>query len=204
VKGDNTTPIIRLLPCFFQCLPENYDGFNAWALEAIQGAFVGALAVEVGPGGAESFEEFLGSDLACLALVLASAAGHAGDAVVFVAVEPGLNGAPGEAARVALLVEESHGGDAVDAFVACSPEGSVDGAQDAHLQINRRQFHEVSCARFGSWCGSWRTKVDWSKSASAQQRQDALLPGCMGFAATGGARCAGNWVTIGRDMCSRS
>ena len=89
--------------------------------EAIQGAFVGALVVEVGPGGVEGFEQFLGSDLAGLALVLAGLVGHAGDAVVFVAVEPGLDGAPGELARVALLVEEGHGGDVVDAFVAGSP-----------------------------------------------------------------------------------
>ena len=54
--------------------------------EAIEGAFVGALVVEVGPGGVDGFEEFLGRDLAGLALVLAGVVGHAGDAVVFVAV----------------------------------------------------------------------------------------------------------------------
>ena len=88
--------------------------------EAIEGALVGALVVEVGLGGVEGFEEFLGRDLAGLALVLAGLVGHAGDAVVFVAVEPGLDGAPGELAWVALLVEEGHGGDVVDAFVAGS------------------------------------------------------------------------------------
>src|ERR1700722_10680570 len=34
VNVDNTTPIFRLVPCFFQCLPENYGEFNAWALGA--------------------------------------------------------------------------------------------------------------------------------------------------------------------------
>ena len=88
--------------------------------EAIDGAFVGALGVEVGPGGVDGFEEFLGRDLAGLALVAARVVGHAGDAVVLVAVEPGLDGAPGELAWVALLVEEGHGGDLVHAFVAGS------------------------------------------------------------------------------------
>ena len=112
--------------------------------EAIEGPLVGALVVEVGLGGVEGFEQFLGRDLADLALVLARLVGHAGDAVVFVAVEPGLDGAPGELARVALLVEEGHGGDVVDAFVAGSSRDGVDGAEDAHLQIDRRLLHEGS------------------------------------------------------------
>src|SRR5262249_34220540 len=110
--------------------------------EAIDGPLVGALRVEVGPGGAQGFEEFLGRDLAGLALVAARAVGHAGDAVVFVAVVPGLDGAPGELSPVALLVEEGHGGDVVHALVSGSPLDGVDGAQDAHLQIDRRLLHE--------------------------------------------------------------
>jgi hypothetical protein len=109
---------------------------------------VRSLVVEVRPGGAQGFEQFLGSDLADLTLIFACVVGHAGDAVVFVAVVPGLDGAPGELARVALLVEEGHGGDVVDAFVAGSPQGGVDGAQDAHLQIDGRLLHEGSpCSR---------------------------------------------------------
>jgi len=65
---------------------------------AIEGAFVGAVVVEVRPGGVDGFEYFLGRGLANLALVLARLHGHAGDAVVFVAVKPGLDGAPGEPA----------------------------------------------------------------------------------------------------------
>ena len=112
--------------------------------EAIEGPLVGAAAVEVGSGGVEGFEQFLGSDLADLALVAAWPVGHAGDAVVFVAVEPGLDGAPGELAWVALLVEEGHGGDVVNAFVAGSPLDGVDGAEDAHFQIDRGLLHEDS------------------------------------------------------------
>ena len=40
--------------------------------EAIEGPLVGAAVGEVGPGGVEGFEQFLGRDLAGLALVLAS------------------------------------------------------------------------------------------------------------------------------------
>ncbi len=112
--------------------------------EAIEGALVGALLVEVGLGGVQGFEEFLGGDLADLALVATRVLGHAGDAVVFVAVEPGLDGAPGEAAGVALFVEEGHGGDVVDAFVAGTSVDGVDGAEDAHLQIDRGLLHEVA------------------------------------------------------------
>ena len=126
--------------------------------------------MEVGLGGVEGFEEFLGRDLAGLALVLARVVGHAGDAVVFVAVEPGLDGAPGELAWVALLVEEGHGGDVVDAFVAGSPVDGVDGAEDAHLQIDRRLLHE--CSPVGGPCwGEGRLK----HKRSGQRRQLALL-----------------------------
>ena len=77
-------------------------------------------------------------------LSLRELVGHAGDAVVFVAVVPGLDGAPGELAWVAFLVEEGHGGDVVDAFVPGSPVDGVEGAEDAHLQIDRRLLHEGS------------------------------------------------------------
>jgi len=64
--------------------------------------------------------------------------------VVFVAVVPGLDGAPGELAWVAFLVEEGHGGNVVDAFVAGFSLNGVDGAEDAHLQIDRGLLHEGS------------------------------------------------------------
>ena len=112
--------------------------------EAVDGPLVGARVVEVGPGGVDRFEQFLGRGLASLALVFARLMGHAGDAVVFVAVEPGLDGAPGELARVAFLVVEGHGGDVVDTLLPGSPVDRVEGAQHAHLQIDRRQLHESS------------------------------------------------------------
>jgi hypothetical protein len=66
--------------------------------EAIEGPLVGATVVEMGLGGVDGFEQLFGSDLAGVSLVLAWLMDHAGDAVVFVAVEPGLDGAPGELA----------------------------------------------------------------------------------------------------------
>src|SRR5205807_6866046 len=113
--------------------------------------------------------------LADLALVLAWPVGHAGDAVVFVAVEPGLDGASGELARVALLVEEDHGGDVVDAFLAGATEDGVDGAQDAHLQIDRRLLHESSPCWRQVPGGPCRTKEDWSKADRIPRGQLALL-----------------------------
>ena len=150
--------------------------------EAIEGAFVGALVVEVGCGGVDGFEEFLGGDLACLALVLAGAGGHAGDAVVFVAVVPGLDGAPGELAWVAVLIEEGHGGDVVDALVACSSRGGVDGAEDAHLQVDRRLLHE--CSPVG---GPWRARVDCNKSVGWPS-MTACVAGVCCCAGAGGGR----------------
>ena len=158
---------------------------------AIEGALVGAVVVEVRPGGVDGFEEFLGCDLACLALVLARAVGHAGDAVVLVAVVPGLDGAPGELALIAFLVEEGHGGDVVDAFVAGSALDGVDGAQNPHLQIDRRQLHQVAPGS-GGFPGddrlhqkSWRTCYDSLRCWAL--RED--------FALAAGAQCADNLVT---------
>jgi hypothetical protein len=108
--------------------------------ESVDGAFVGVQAAEVGLGGLDGFEEFLGRDFAGVAFVFTRLGRHAGDAAVLVAVEPGLDGAPGELPRVAVFVGESHGGDGVHAFVAGLPGDGVDGAEDAHLQVDGRQF----------------------------------------------------------------
>ena len=105
--------------------------------EAIEGAFVGVVVVEVGLGGVDGFEEFLGGDLAGLALVLAGVVGHAGDAVVFVAVVPGLDGAPGELAWVVLPRRGRSWRRRCGRVRGGFCLGGVDGAQDAHLQIRR-------------------------------------------------------------------
>jgi hypothetical protein len=112
--------------------------------EAIDRSLVGSLVVEVRLGGVDRFEQFLGGDLASLPFVAAGLWCHAGNAVVLVAVKPGLDGPPGELTGVAFLVEEGQGGDLVNAFVAGSAGGGIDGPQHAHLQIDRWLLHESS------------------------------------------------------------
>jgi hypothetical protein len=103
--------------------------------EAIEGPFVGAWVAEVRSGGVDGFEQFLGRDLVDLSLVQAWAGDHAGDAVVFVAVVPGLDGAPGVLSWVVFLIEE--GGDRTGAV----GEGGLEMGEDVRLgSVFRRQF----------------------------------------------------------------
>ena len=67
--------------------------------------------------------------------------GHAGDAVVFVAVVPGLDGAPGELARVAVLVGEGHLADGFDAGGDGMARGHVNGTEHPHFQISSGIAH---------------------------------------------------------------
>lgn len=64
--------------------------------------------------------------------------------MVLVAVEPGLDGTPGELATIPFLVEEGHGGNVVDTLVPGASWGGVDGPEHTHLQIDRRLLHEGS------------------------------------------------------------
>ena len=67
--------------------------------------------------------------------------GHAGDAVVLVVVVPGLDGPPGEAVRVAFLVQERHLGDVADSLVAGPAFDHVNGPQHFHLHVDRGSLH---------------------------------------------------------------
>src|SRR5208337_4564714 len=94
--------------------------------------------------------------LADFALVGARLVFHDGHAVLLVARVPGLDGAPGELARLALLVGEGQLTDRPDAGLEAVALGHVDGPQHAHLQIRSRIFHEefcyfVSCFVFLAW-----------------------------------------------------
>ena len=159
--------------------------------KAIQSQLVITFVVEVRFGGVDGFEQFLGSDFAGLSLVLARAVGHAGDAVVFVAVVPGLNGSPSELARVALLVEKGQGGDLVDPLVPGSALDRVDGSQDSHLQIDRRLLHGVLL----TW-GIVDRKKRCPTSDHIKKRQLVLSPI---FDRIGSAKRDRNSVTIGVD-----
>jgi len=117
--------------------------------------------------------------------------GHAGDAVVFVAVVPGLNGSPSELARVALLIEKGHGGDLVDPLVPGSALDRVDGSQDSHLQIDRWLLHGVLLA----W-GMVDRKKRCPRSDRIKKRQLVLSPI---FDEIVSAKRDRNSVTIGVD-----
>lgn len=101
--------------------------------------------------------QFFGSDLARNAFVGARLNVHSRDAVVLVAVVPGLDGAPGEGAGMAILVAELHLGDLADALVAGFAFGGVERAEDPHLQVGRRVLHgllpPVLYFERGCWCG---------------------------------------------------
>jgi hypothetical protein len=55
---------------------------------------------------------------------------------------PGLDGAPGELARVAILIGEGHLADDLDPGLDGAAFGHVDGAQHPHFQIHSGIAHE--------------------------------------------------------------
>lgn len=75
----------------------------------------GNTAMRLGKHGLNGLQNVLGPDLAGFAFVGTRLVFHDRDTVFFIAAEPGLDGAPGELARVALLVGEGHLADRLDA-----------------------------------------------------------------------------------------
>ena len=71
--------------------------------------------MDFGPNLADGFQHILDDHLADLAFVGAGLVFHDSDTVLLVAGEPGLDGAPGELARVAVLIGEGHLADSLDA-----------------------------------------------------------------------------------------
>ena len=110
--------------------------------EAVDGHLVDTLLLmEVRQCRIDGLQQFLRGDLSGQALVPAGLACHAGDAVIFVAVVPGLYGAPGERTEVALVVGKGHFGDLANALVPCFTFRRVNGAQHPHFQVRRGVFH---------------------------------------------------------------
>lgn len=93
-------------------------------------------------------DEFLRGDLATLAFIGSALVLHDGDAVLLEARVPGLDGAPGKLARVAILVGEGHGADRFDPGLDGIAEGHVDGTKDAHFEIGCGVSHECSDVGF--------------------------------------------------------
>lgn len=91
---------------------------------------------------ADGFQNIFENDLADFAFVGAGFVFHFGDAMFFEAGVPGLDGAPGELARVAVLVSKGHLADGFDPGMNGVAWRHVDGAQDAHFQIDGGISHE--------------------------------------------------------------
>ena len=89
-------------------------------------------------------DEFLWGDLATLAFIGSALVLHDGDTVLLEAGVPGLDGAPGELARVAILVGEGHLADGLDSGLDGVADGHVDGTEDAHFEIGSGVSHECS------------------------------------------------------------
>lgn len=81
-------------------------------------------------------------DLANLALVRTRFVFHFGDAVFLEPGIPSLDSAPGELARVAVLIGAGHLADSLDAFADGIARSHVDGAEHPHFQINSGIAHE--------------------------------------------------------------
>ena len=99
--------------------------------------------MDFGQHGLNGFLNVSGPDLAGLALVGAGFVFHDGNAVFAVAAQPGGDGAPGELARMAILVGEGHLADGLNALSLGVALGHVHGAEHAHFQINGGISHEV-------------------------------------------------------------
>lgn len=146
------------------------------------------LAVGFGQDRADRFEQFLGLDLAGLGLVGARNVFECGDAVLFVAPKPGLDGAPGKLPGVALLVSERHGADGLDPRANRIARGHVDCAQHAHFQIGGWIFHAP--ARWGSGAA----RAEWIVALSRPGKFRRLLIGRGNSAGLGGVQpSSGRW-----------
>ena len=96
----------------------------------------------------------------------------------------------GELTRVPLFVDEGHGGDILDAFVAGSSGHGVDGTRDAQLGI-RPKAVSWGCSVLADWAGKTATGVRSIGANGRMPRDDGLR--CRGvlifFAGVGGPKC---------------
>ncbi len=101
--------------------------------QAVEGGALGRFAVQFGPDGAHRFQQHLGLQLAGFPFVGAGFVFHDGDAVFLITAVPGLDGSPGEAAGMPVLVGEVHLADGLNARADRVAGSHVDGTQDAHF-----------------------------------------------------------------------
>jgi hypothetical protein len=112
---------------------------NAQAIE--QGQRRG-FAVGFGLHFAEGLQQVFQRHLADFALVGTGLVFHDRDTVFLVTGEPGLDGAPGELAGLAILVGEGHLADGLDPGLDVFALGQVNGSKYAHFQISSGISHE--------------------------------------------------------------
>ncbi len=116
-------------------------------------ALLNAEAVDQGDGGrwdmdlglnlTNGLKEFFGSDLAGLAFVGTGLVLHDGDTVFLVAGVPGLDGAPGELARMPVLVGEGGLADGSDAGDDGLAFGHIDRTEDTHFEVGSWISHDL-------------------------------------------------------------
>ncbi|MFM1945066.1 MAG: hypothetical protein RI897_4048 [Verrucomicrobiota bacterium] len=104
--------------------------------EAVEERAGGRLATGLGKDFAHRVVNVFQNDLAGFAFVGAGLVFHDGDAVFLKAGVPGLDGAPGELAPVAILVGEDRLAGGLDARGDAVAGSHVDSAQDAHFEIS--------------------------------------------------------------------
>ena len=110
--------------------------FDAGAVDFLN---VVMLAVEGWQDLLDGLKQALGSDLAHHAFV--AAFGCFSDAVATVVIPPGLDGAPGELAAMAVLIAEGHLADSLVAFQQGCAIGVFERAEHAHFEIIGDAFH---------------------------------------------------------------
>ena len=97
------------------------------------------FAVEGGQHLLDGFQQMLGRDLAGGALI--GPCGGFGNAVLAVEIPPGLDGSPGEPARLAILVGEGHCADRLITGEVGLAECIFEGTEHPHSQIIAYAFH---------------------------------------------------------------
>ena len=114
-------------------------GFDAEPVEQSQRR---GFAVDFGLHLLDGVQHVLQGHLADFALVGTRLGFHDGDAVLFVAGIPGLDGAPGELAGTAFLIGERHLADGPDAGLDTASLGHVNGPEHPHFQVGSGIAHE--------------------------------------------------------------
>lgn len=146
---------------------------DAGAVESlyVEGS-AGLLAASAGMGtskGRERFfnggEDLFGGDFAQGTFV--GAGGGVGDAVLAIVIPPGLDGAPGELAGLAVFVEEGHFANGAVAGLHGVAGSVFEGSEDAHFEIIGDSFHDEPTV------SESQQQSEWSSCVAAVEKMGA-------------------------------